>query len=187
MNIGEPNNGQSSAEPLRSEPRVHKHASYSLKLLDGRSRANIARALAEGESCRSIARRLHHSIHTVLAVRDADWQQITVRKDRIAAQSERNATRAAELIAQKLEGENVPLNVLVPVFGVSVDKALALRGDGQLRIAFDHSHQHIHAHIRDDRPLSEIIAKLPRRNLPQLPQQGIHAPEDTQANDQPGA
>jgi len=59
------------------------------------------------------------------------------RKARIAAQSERNATRAAELIAEKLERGDVPLNVLVPVYGVSVDKALALRGDAQLRIAFD--------------------------------------------------
>jgi hypothetical protein len=81
----------------------------------------------------------------------------------------------------------VPLNVLVPVYGVSVDKALALRSDGQLRIAFDHSHSHIHAHIRDDVPLADILAKLPRRNPPQLPQQGNHAPEDTPANDQPSA
>jgi hypothetical protein len=38
------------------------------------------------------------------------------RKVRIAAQSERNATRAAELISEKLETENVPLSTLVPVF-----------------------------------------------------------------------
>jgi hypothetical protein len=38
------------------------------------------------------------------------------RKVRIAAQFERNATRAAELISEKLETENVPLSTLVPVF-----------------------------------------------------------------------
>jgi len=52
------------------------------------------------------------------------------RKVRIAAQSERNATRSAERISAKLEStEDIPLNLLVPVFGVSVDKAVALRGD----------------------------------------------------------
>ena len=137
--MGETNNGQSSAEPLRSEPRVHKHGRYSLKLLDGRSRANIARALSEGESCRSIARRLHHSIHTVLAVRDADWQQITVRKERIAAQCERNATLAAEQLAERLETEKLSANQLVPVLGVSVDKMLALRGDNMQTIRHLHS------------------------------------------------
>ena len=137
--VHETNNGQSSAEPLRSEPRVHKHASYSLKLLDGRSRANIARALAEGESCRSIARRLHHSIHTVLAVRDADWQQIATRKQRIAAQCERNATLAAEQLAERLETEKLSANQLVPVLGVSVDKMLALRGDNIQTLHHIHS------------------------------------------------
>jgi hypothetical protein len=55
------------------------------------------------------------------------------------------------------------------VFGVSVDKTLALRGDPQLRIAFDPPQQHIHAHITHQ-TFDEILARLPRRN---------HAPEDT--------
>jgi hypothetical protein len=114
---------------------------------------------------------------------------VDARKARIAAQSERNATRAAELIAEKLEHQDVPLNVLVPVYGVSVDKALALRGDAQLRIAFDQPHQHIHAHITES-SWQEILdrAKLRSGDDPaQLPQQGIHAPEDAPANDSPGA
>jgi hypothetical protein len=110
-------------------------------------------------------------------VAEQEWAQVDARKDRIAAQSERNATRAAELIAEKLEHEDVPLNVLVPAYGVSVDKALALRGDAQLRIAFDQPHQHIHAHITKT-SYQDLLAKLSRRN---------HAPEDTPANDQPGA
>jgi len=107
--------------------------------LDGRSRANIAHALAEGESCRSIARRLHHSIHTVLAVRDADWKQIAARKERIAAQCERNATVAAEQLAERLETEKLSANQLVPVLGVSVDKMLALRGDNIQTLHHIHS------------------------------------------------
>jgi hypothetical protein len=114
---------------------------------------------------------------TVRAIADQEWAQVSARKARIAAQSERNATRAAELIAEKLEHKDVPLNVLVPVYGVSVDKALALRGDSQFRIALDHTHQHIHAHISEC-SYQDLLARLPHRN---------HASEDTKANDQPGA
>ena len=101
------------------------------------------------------------SNNTVVAIRDEEWQQVAARKARIAAQSERNATRAAELIAEKLERENVPLNVLVPVFGVSVDKALALRSDPTINV--QHQHQHIHAHI-DECTFEELLANLPKRN-----------------------
>jgi hypothetical protein len=113
----------------------------------------------------------------VRAVAEEEWKRVDARKARIAAQSERNATRAAELIAEKLEHDDVPLNVLVPVYGVSVDKALALRGDPNLRVALDHAHQHIHAHISEC-SYQDLLARLPRRN---------HASEDTKANDSPGA
>ena len=137
----EQNNGLSSALAFtQRKPKRHTG-----KFIDGRKRQAIITALANGESLRSIARRLNVSGHTVMAISEQNWQQVATRKERIAAQSERNATRAAELIAEKLESENVPLNVLVPVFGVSVDKALALRGNPTIQV--DHQHQHIHAHI----------------------------------------
>jgi Homeodomain-like domain len=170
----ESNNGQNSARAFtQRKPKRHTG-----KFIDGRKRQAIITALANGESLRSIARRLNVSVNTVMAISEQNWQQVETRKERIAAQSERNATRAAELIAEKLEHQDVPLNVLVPVFGVSVDKALALRGDASLTINLAHQHQHIHAHITPQ-SLDEILAHLPSRNdPPQLPQQGIHAPED---------
>jgi len=161
----EPNNGHDRAT-IRAQLKPKRH---NAKLCPLVIRERIVSALAYGDSHRAIARSLRVSPNTVTAVAEQEWTRVDARKDRIAAQSERNATRAAELIAEKLEDHDVPLNVLVPVFGVSVDKALALRGDGQLRIAFDHAHSHIHAHIRDDLPLKDLIANLPRRTLPQLP------------------
>jgi hypothetical protein len=179
----EPNNGQHLAlAPAPRKPKRHNAKLCSLVI-----RERIVNALAAGDSQRAIARHLRVSPMTVRVIADEEWAQVSARKARIAAQSERNATRAAELIAEKLEEQNVPLNVLVPVFGVSVDKALALRGDPQLRIAFDQPHQHIHAHIQES-TYQELLAHLPSRNdPPQLPQQRNHAPEDTHANDQPGA
>ena len=46
------------------------------------------------------------------------------------AQCERNATLAADQLAERLETEKLSPNQLVPVFGVSVDKMLALTGQG---------------------------------------------------------
>jgi len=167
------NNGQNPAlTPAQPKPKRHNAKLCSLAI-----RERIVNALAAGDSRRAIARELRVSPNTVAAVGEEEWRRVEARKARIAAQSERNATRAAELIAEKLEGEDVPLNVLVPVYGVSVDKALALRGDAQLRIAFDQSHQHIHAHITDQ-TFDEILAHLPKRS---------HAPEETHANDSTGA
>jgi len=170
------------AAPAQRKPKRHNAKLCSLAI-----RERIVNALAAGDSQRARARRLRVSPMTVRAIADEEWAQVSARKARIAAQSERNATRAAELIAEKLEHQDVPLNVLVPVFGVSVDKSLALRGDGQLCIAFDQPHQHIHAHITE-MSFEELLAHLPSRNdPPQLPQQGIHAPEDTHADDSPSA
>jgi hypothetical protein len=160
------------AAPAQPKPKRHNATRCPLVI-----RERIVNALANGDSHRAIARSLRVSPNTVRVVAEEEWKRVDARKARIAAQSERNATKAAELMAHKLEKDDIPLNVLVPVFGVSVDKALALRDDSALRIAVDHAHQHIHAHITEH-SYTDLLARLPRRN---------HAPEDTQANDSPGA
>jgi hypothetical protein len=149
----EQNNGQG----LQPKPKRHNG-----KFIDGRKRQAMITALANGESLRSIARRLNASVNTVMAISEQNWQQVETRKQRIAAQSERNATLAAERITDELESnKHIPLNVLVPVFGVNANKLLALRGDPTIQV--QHSHAHIHAHIS---PMSvqDILAKLPNRN-----------------------
>jgi hypothetical protein len=169
--MSEADNGQHSftAEnatfPAPAQPKPKRH---NAKLCSLAIRERIVSALADGDSHRAIARSLRVSPNTVTAVAEQEWKRVDARKARIAAQSERNATRAAELIAEKLERDDVPLNVLIPTYGVSVDKALALRGDAQLRIALDHSHQHIHAHITEQ-SFEEILAHLPSDDPPQLP------------------
>ena len=85
------------------------------------------------------------------AVAKEEWTKVDARKARIAAQAERAATKAFDLLNQKLDSESdkITVNQLVPIAGVAVDKLLALRGDPNLRIAFDQPHQHMHAHITD--------------------------------------
>ena len=91
-------------------------------------RQRIVNALANGDSKRAIARGLRVSNNTVTAIAEQEWQQVDARKQRIVAQCERNATLAADQLAERLETEKLSANQLVPVFGVSVDKMLALTG-----------------------------------------------------------
>ena len=117
-------NGKSLSRAHRLMPKRH-----NAKLCPFAIRQRIINALAYGDSIRAIARALHVSNNTVAAIREQEWQQVAARKERIAAQCELNATLAAERMTDKLQGtDNIPLNMLVPAFGVSVDKLALLRG-----------------------------------------------------------
>src|SRR5215472_8921586 len=156
VNMIQSNNAQDRPLTLtQSKPKRH-----NAKLCPLAIKERIVNAIAAGDSQRAIARHLRVSPMTVRAIADQEWAQVSARKDRIAAQSERNATRAAELIAEQLQNGDVPLNVLVPVFGVSVDKSLALRADPTIHI--EHSHQHIHAHIQPT-SFQDLLATLRQR------------------------
>ena len=140
-------------------PRIDKW--NGSKSLDPAQRERIIHSLAQGLSIENIAEKLHHDNRTVMKVRDEDFQEITRRKEILAALSERGALLAAERINAKLESkEDIPLTHLVPVFGVYIDKTLALRGEP---LVIEHSHQHIHAHINEC-SYQNLLDNLPRRN-----------------------
>ena len=170
--MSEANNGQ---QPLTAEnvasaaPGQPKPKRHNAKLCPLAIRERIVNALANGDSHRAIARSLRVSPNTVRAVGEEQWKQVDARKARIAAQAERAATKAFDLLNQKLDsdGDKITVNQLVPIAGVSVDKLLALRGDPNLRIAFDHAHQHIHAHITEA-TMEEIMAPLPHDDPPKI-------------------
>ena len=138
----ESNNGESPSLPVHPKPKRH-----NARLCPFAIRQRIVNALATGDSKRVIARELRVSINTVTAIADQEWQQVETRKVRIAAQAELNATLAAERITSELQSsKHIPITVLVPVFGVNVDKTVALRGDSLLTIR----HQHTHRLTNDD-------------------------------------
>ena len=152
-NMVQPNNDQ------RNYPKPKRHTA---KFIDGRKRQAIITALANGESLRSIARRLSTSKNTIAVITRENWTQVDARKQRIAAQAELNATLSGERITDELESQkHIPLNVLVPVFGVCVDKAIALRANPTIQV--DHTHQHVHAHINEC-TWETLLANLPERN-----------------------
>ncbi len=122
--MNELNNGESLSGARHLALKRH-----NAKLCPFAIRQRIVNALANGDSIRAIARALHVSNNTVAAIREQEWQQVAIRKERIAAQCELNATLAAERMTDKLQGPpDIPLNMLVPAFGVSMDKLAILKG-----------------------------------------------------------
>ena len=157
---------------------LSQRSNYTGSKIAPKRKAQIIALLGAGETVTEIARRTRACRNVVIAIRNANYNEIQHRKELLALKFERIALAATDQLQDSLDGEK-PLSPqqLVPIAGVAVDKALALRGDSQLRIAFDHAHQHIHAHITEH-SYTDLLSRLPRRN---------HAPENTQANDQPGA
>jgi hypothetical protein len=183
--MNEADNGQS----------LSQRGNYTGSKIAPKRKAQIIALLGAGETVTEIARRTRACRNVIIAIRNANYNEIQHRKELLALKFERIALAATDQLQDSLDGEK-PLSPqqLVPIAGVAVDKALALRGDPQLRIAFDQPHHHIHAHINPT-TWAEILANAPRANHPQpitptppqLPQQGIHAPEETHANDSTGA
>ena len=178
--MSEANNGRSLSKQgnytgerlARERPRIYRE---------------VMRLLSEGTSARKICRTCHVTRETARAVERREAESINARKQELAASAARVAQASIEQIEDDLAAGKIKGTLLVPVFGVCVDKLQALSGDPALRIALDHAHQHIHAHIQES-TYQELLAHLPSRNdPPQLPQQRNHAPEDTKANDSPGA
>jgi hypothetical protein len=168
--MSEANNGQS----------LSKQGNYTGERL-ARERPHIyrevMRLLSEGTSARKICRACHVTRETVRAVERREAESISARKQELAVIAARVAQASIERIEDDLAAGKIKGAQLVPVFGVCVDKLQTLSGDPALRIALDHAHQHIHAHISEC-SYQDLLAHLPRRN---------HTPEDTHANDQPGA
>lgn len=140
--------------------RSGKSRKHTGALTDGRKRQAIITALANGESKRGIARRLSMSANSVTAIADEEWNKVEARKQRLAAQAELNATLAADQMTEELRKGKIPLNILVPVFGVNVDKAIALRGDPLATIQVNHDHRHMHLHAVSQEEINEAVLKL---------------------------
>jgi hypothetical protein len=154
-----------------NDPREHpKPKRHNAKLCPFSIRQRIVNALANGDSKRAIARALRVSNNTVTAIAEQEWQQVESRKARIAAQAELNATLAANRITDELASrKTIPLNVLVPVFGVNVDKILALRGEPSAVIQHQHAHSHQHELVAALNAAVERIEKRVKAAVVEVP------------------
>jgi hypothetical protein len=171
--MSESDNGQS----------LSQRGNYTGSKIAPKRKAQIIALLGAGETVTEIARRTRACRNVIIAIRNANYNEIQHRKELLAAKAERAAFDAVEQIQDHLDKGKLSPQQLVPVFGVLVDKALALRGDSQLRIAFDQPHQHIHAHITEE-SWTDILNRARSKSLPQ---QGNHALEHTSPKDSTGA
>jgi hypothetical protein len=110
---------------------------------------DVMRLLSEGISARKICRACHVTRETVRAVERREAESISARKQELAVSAARVAQASIEQIEDEVAAGRIKGAQLVPVFGVCVDKLQALSGDSAFRIALDHTHQHIHAHITE--------------------------------------
>jgi len=166
--MSQQNNGEALSIARRVMPKRHNGKHCPLAVRQG-----IVNALANGDSKRAIARRLRVSNNTVTAIAEQEWQQVETRKQRIVAQCERNATLAADQLAERLETEKLSANQLVPVFGVSVDKMLALTGQlplVQIANVIMPTPEERAERRATDAKLDAIAAELRARALPVGPQ-----------------
>jgi hypothetical protein len=120
-------------------------------------RSQIIIALASGESLAAIAKRSRLGYTTVLAVRNAEWRRVEERKPILAAMAERNALLAADQIGDALAKRKYPIGSLPVVYGVSVDKALALRADPASSVQ-----QHLHLHLQANNVTDQFNSLLAR-------------------------
>jgi hypothetical protein len=89
----------------------------------------IIELIAQGVSLNRIARQCGVSRHTIRAVREHEAIPIAQRKQEILGTAVRVATASIHRIEDELAAGKIKGTQLVPVFGVSVDKLVALSND----------------------------------------------------------
>jgi len=120
----------------------------------------IIELVAQGVSLNRIARQCAVSRHTVRAVREHEAVPIAQRKQEILGMAVRVASASIHRIEDELAAGKIKGTQLVPVFGVSVDKLVALSNDPmQIHV----SHQVSRTHDLGQnlcRRLDELAARL---------------------------
>ena len=135
---------------------------HTAKRIKHSKRRAIINALGNEESAVRIAKEFHTSERIVQIIASEEWKAVSERKKILADQADHNALLAGDLIGKQLKsGKHIPLNLLVPVYGVSVDKSASLRADPTIMV--QHQHQHIHAHI-NEMTYDELMNSLPPDN-----------------------
>lgn len=97
--------------------------------ITGMKREKIINALANGDSMRSITRKLSHSPHTVMAIREADQHQIATVKTKLAAMFDNLCEKSIKR-ATKTVGQATYAQACVGA-GISAQRSMELRGERQ--------------------------------------------------------
>ena len=136
--------------------------------LSPQKEAQILSLLCAGKLLNEVATLTNSHWLTVRAVQWKHASSVDERKRILAERSENAAVDAIDMLHGKLleHGQKLNTSALVPIFGVCVDKAIALRADPTIQI--QHQHAHIHAHINEC-SFQELLANLPSQSDQPIP------------------
>ena len=141
---------------------------YTGQRLTPEKESKILALLCAGKCTNEVARLTSSKWLTVSAVQWKHAETVDERKRILAHRSENAAVDALDLLHSKLvqSGNKLTPSQLVPVYGVLVDKSLALRADPTIQV--QHQHAHIHAHINEC-SFQELLDNLPSQSDQQVP------------------
>jgi len=144
----------------------------------------IASAIAEGLSVRTIARAYRVSSHTVQRIREREPELIATDKQRLARLMRQAARQSVEGYLEKLEVGLVTPGVLPIAAGIFTDKSLLLEGEATSRV------EHVHIDVTPEQvngwmsslPAAQVIDVTP---APPAAQIGDLAPERSESISSP--
>jgi len=129
---------------------------YSGQHVSPKRKAQIIAMLCAGESINEIHRQTRAHEFTIRAIEFNHSRLVEERKKILADSALEGASESLTVLRSQIS-ERLSPQQLVPIFGVLVDKAIALRSDPTIHV--EHSHQHIHAHITES-SYHDLLAKL---------------------------
>jgi hypothetical protein len=120
---------EENGQGLWAQNGYKPRGNYTGERLSVRKGQAIINALARGEPVERIARQLHTSKHTVMAIREREWDDIARRKQLIIASAARLAANGFDRLNAEMDAGNIKGSLLVPVTGMAIDKVIALSAD----------------------------------------------------------
>ena len=149
--MSESNNGQSQRERAQSKPQRN----YTGERIPPPKLEALLNALGIGEPIENIARHLHTSKQSVMAIRERESLEITRRKELIRASAARLAANGFDKLNREMDKGNINGALLVPVVGMATDKVALLSAADPFSPS-----QHIHMHLQPNDVVGKFNAML---------------------------
>ena len=146
----ESHNGQSQ---IQRAPKPQRN--YTGERIPPPKLEAIINALGIGEPIENIARHLHTSKQSVMAIRERESLEITRRKELIRASAARLAANGFDKLNREMDKGNINGALLVPVVGMATDKVALLSAADPFSPS-----QHIHMHLQPNDVVGKFNAML---------------------------
>ena len=139
--MSESHNGKAQMQRAQSKPQRN----YTGERIPPHKVEAIINALGIGEPIENIARHLHTSKQSVMAIRERESLEITRRKELIRASAARLAANGFDKLNREMDKGNINGALLVPVTGMATDKVIALSPPDPLSSSYQ---QNLHLHLQ---------------------------------------